>query len=331
MTTVDTKPEPTVLLLMGPTASGKTALAMTLAEQRPVHLINMDSAQVYRGFDIGSAKPSATELERYPHALIDIKDPSEPYSAAQFVDDADLQVRKAIEQQRLPVLVGGTMLYARAFCDGLAQLPQAVPEVRQALAARAQREGWPALHAELAAQDPEAAARIHPNNHQRLQRALEVLAITGAPLSAHWQAGTAQSVQQRLGVRPVAVGLVPADRALLHAHIAQRFEAMLAQGLLDEVRALRNRGDLDLSLPAVRAVGYRQAWEHLEAGGEERALVEKGIAATRQLAKRQLTWLRSWPDLTVLEADGLLRAGSLEAANSVLLRLSELVWARLAK
>ncbi len=326
-----TQTESTVVLLMGPTASGKTALAMTLADQRPVHLINMDSAQVYRGFDIGSAKPSAAELARYPHALIDSKDPTEPYSAAQFVSDADIQVRKALEQQRLPILVGGTMLYARAFRDGLSQLPQAVPAVRAALAARAQREGWPALHAELAAQDPEAAARIHPNNHQRLQRALEVLAVTGAPLSAHWEAGTALSVRQRLGVRPLAVGLIPGDRALLHKRIAQRFEAMLAKGLLDEVRALRDRGDLDLSLPAVRAVGYRQAWEHLEAGGAEQELLDKGIAATRQLAKRQLTWLRSWPDLTVLEADGLLRAESAEAANSVLLQLSELVWARLAK
>lgn len=296
---------PPVLLLVGPTASGKTALAMALADQLPVRLINMDSAQVYRGMDIGTAKPSAAELERYPHALIDICDPAEAYSAARFLADADLEVSAALESGQLPVLVGGTMLYGRAFTFGLTELPAADPVLRAELEAEAERRGWPALHAELEAVDPAAAAAIHPHNRQRLQRALEVYRISGRPLSVWWREQEQAGAARRLGVRPVVVGLAVTDRGRLHERINIRFRAMLEDGLIEEVRALRARQDLQLDLPALRAVGYRQVWEYLDGSYDRATLMEKGCAATRQLAKRQLTWMRSWPALHALPVEPL--------------------------
>ena len=320
-----------VLLLMGPTASGKTALAMALADRIPVALINMDSAQVYRGLDIGSAKPTPAELERYPHALIDVRDPAQPYSAAEFVTDVDPLVVAAWEAGRLPVLVGGTMLYGRAFSEGLADLPEASPEIRSAIAKRAQTLGWPALHKELAAQDPEAAAGIHPNNHQRLQRALEVLAVTGEPLSTLWRTQSGRTATQRLGAQVHHCGLLVNDRALLHQRIERRFARMLNQGLLEEVAALREREDLHLNLPAMRAVGYRQVWQHLDGDYDLDELLLKGCAATRQLAKRQLTWLRGWPQLMELVADPLLQAETEAAQGPLLGELADALLAHLAK
>lgn len=320
---------------MGPTGCGKTALAMALADQLPVHLINMDSAQVYRGLDVGSAKPDAATLARYPHALIDCCDPAAPYSAARFVADADREVRKALAAGHLPVLVGGTMLYARAFRDGLDALPEAQPDVRAEIEARAAQDGWPALHAELAERDPVAAAGIHPNNIQRLQRALEVLAVTGKPLSEHWADGRAVPAEARLGVSLVQAALVPEDRALLHRVLAQRFEDMLHSGLIEEVARLRARGDLEPVLPAIRAVGYRQVWAWLAGEIDREQLSAQGAAATRQLAKRQLTWLRGWPDLLPLPADELLAAAPGDARQAALAELVDMLLAdlgpRLAK
>lgn len=316
-------PLPPVLLIMGPTGCGKTALAMALADRRPVHLISMDSAQVYRGLDIGAAKPSADVLARYPHALIDCCDPAESYSAARFVADADREVRLGLKAGRLPVLVGGTMLYAKAFRDGLDPLPSADPATRAAIDARAAAEGWPALHAELEQRDPVSAASIHPHNVQRLQRALEVLAVTGRPLSEHWAEGRGQTAGERLGVRLVQTALIPEDRSLLHERLAARFAAMLEEGLIAEVETLRARGDLSTALPSIRAVGYRQVWDTLAGTAPAEDLLARGAAATRQLAKRQLTWLRRWPELERLPADELLRADSRGAQTQVLGRLAD--------
>ena len=253
-----------MLALVGPTAAGKTDVAMALAAQRPVALISLDSAMIYRGMDIGTAKPSPAELRRFPHALVDIRDPAASYSAAEFVADADAAVRQALSAGRLPVLVGGTMLYLRSFREGLATLPAADPAVRADLARAAATRGWAALHAELERLDPEAAALIHPNNPQRLQRALEVLRISGRPISSWWREQAGTRVTERLGVELVEVALMPESRHDLHRRIAQRFDAMLAQGFLDEVAALRARPDLDPALPSMRAVGYRQVWRYLD-------------------------------------------------------------------
>lgn len=284
-----------VILLLGPTAAGKTEAAVALAERLPCRLISMDSALVYRGMDIGTAKPPAKLLARHPHALIDIRDPAAPYTAADFVADADLEVRHALEQGQVPVLVGGAMLYARAFRDGLAALPPANPEVRAAIAAEAAAQGWPKLHERLAQIDPVAAANIHPRNGARLQRALEVFQTSGKPISAYWREQGKSAAPQRLGQELLEFALMAEDRAALHRRIAERFDAMLAQGLVDEVRTLRARGDLHLGLPSMRAVGYRQVWRHLDGAWDAERMRAKGIAATRQLARRQLTWLRSWP------------------------------------
>ena len=284
-----------VILLLGPTAAGKTDVAVALAELLPCRLISMDSALVYRGMDIGTAKPPAKLLARHPHALIDIRDPAVPYTAADFVADADREVRHALERGKLPVLVGGTMLYARAFRDGLAVLPPANPDVRAAIDAEAGKEGWPRLHTRLAAVDPLAAANIHPHNGARLQRALEVFETTGKPISAYWREQGKSAAPQRLGQELLEFAFLPEDRAALHRRIEERFDAMLAQGFVDEVRILRARGDLHLGLPSMRAVGYRQVWRHLDAEWDAEQMRTRAVAATRQLARRQLTWLRSWP------------------------------------
>jgi tRNA dimethylallyltransferase len=282
---------PRCLCLAGPTASGKSAAALAIADAlartRPVEIVSVDSAQVYRGMDIGTAKASAAERAAVPHHLIDILDPAEAYSAARFVADARRLIGEIEARGRLPLLVGGTMLYFKALFDGLDAMPAADAAVRAALDAEAQRDGWAALHAELARVDPASAARLAPGDTQRIQRALEVHRISGVPLSA-WHNGPGS------GARPALIALEPRDRGWLHARIAERFAAMLDAGLVDEVRALRRRSDLHAGLPSMRAVGYRQAWAALD-GGDLGALAATATAATRQLAKRQLTWLRSMP------------------------------------
>lgn len=284
-----------IILLLGPTAAGKTDAAVALAERLPCRLISMDSALVYRGMDIGTAKPPAKLLARHPHALIDIRDPAAPYTAADFVADADREVRRALEQGKLPVLVGGTMLYARAFRDGLAALPPADPQVRAAIEAEAAAQGWPKLHTRLAAVDPVAAANIHPHNGARLQRALEVFETTGKPISAYWRMQGQSAAAHRLGQELLEFAVIPSERAELHRRIEERFDAMLAEGFVDEVRALRARAELHPGLPAMRAVGYRQVWRHLDGEWDAAQMRAKALAATRQLARRQLTWLRGWP------------------------------------
>ncbi|RAO77703.1 tRNA (adenosine(37)-N6)-dimethylallyltransferase MiaA [Dyella jiangningensis] len=290
---------PLAVFLMGPTASGKTALACALSERFPVELVSVDSALVYRGMDIGTAKPDAATLGTYPHRLIDIRDPAEPYSAADFRGDAMAAMQDITATGRVPLLVGGTGLYFRALQQGLSQLPEADPAIRERLAAEAADEGWPALHARLQRLDHTAAARIGPNDAQRIQRALEVIELTGRTLSEQQQGGSGE----RFPWRVLKLALLPADRAPLHARIAERFDAMLACGFLDEVRVLRERKDLHADLPAIRAVGYRQAWEHLDGQTSAAEFRDKGIFATRQLAKRQITWLRSELDARVLDPD----------------------------
>jgi tRNA dimethylallyltransferase len=290
-----------VLVLTGPTATGKTEVALALAERYPVSLISMDSAMVYRGMDVGTAKPPAAVRARHPHALVDIRDPADPYSAADFVADADRAVTAALTAGRLPLLVGGTMLYLKAFREGLADLPPANPEQRAAIAAEAERLGWPALFESLARVDPEAARRTHPNNHVRIQRALEVYRQSGVPISRWWAAQRGSSAAERLAVRLTEVALVPERRNALDERIGERFRAMLDGGLIEEVAALKARQDLSLSLPSMRAVGYRQVWEHLERGSDVDTVATRGAAATRSLAKRQLTWLRRWSHVTHFE------------------------------
>ncbi|MBK9426657.1 MAG: tRNA (adenosine(37)-N6)-dimethylallyltransferase MiaA [Gammaproteobacteria bacterium] len=285
---------PRALAIAGPTASGKTALALALRERAPVEIISVDSAQVYVGMDIGTAKPDAATLARAPHRLIDIRDPAIPYSAAEFVVDARREMAAITAADRIPLLVGGTMLYFHLLIEGMAKLPAANPELRAELAAAAARHGWPHLHAELARVDPETAAQLHPRHSQRIQRALEVYRATGQPLSRLLGAQ-----REGQGIAPIAadynltmVALLPPSRDLLHQRIAQRFETMLAAGLVAEVRALYERGDLNPDLPSIRAAGYRQVWAHLAGECDAATMAAQGIAATRQLAKRQLTWLR---------------------------------------
>ena len=291
---------PVAVCLAGPTAAGKTALALALCEHYPFEIISVDSALVYRGMDIGTAKPSVAELARVPHHLIDIRDPAEPYSAAEFRTDALRLMAEISARGRIPLLVGGTMLYYKVLRDGIAAMPAADAAVRAELVAQAEREGWPAMHAQLAAVDPVSAARIHPHHSQRIQRALEVYRLTGRPLSElHREGGSAAPLSHRL----VALAIAPAERALLHQRIADRFTAMLTEGFIEEVAALRARGDLHLDLPSIRAVGYRQAWLYLDGTIDRAGLVEQGIVATRQLAKRQVTWLRQWPGVQWLLTD----------------------------
>ncbi|WP_111642793.1 tRNA (adenosine(37)-N6)-dimethylallyltransferase MiaA [Marinimicrobium alkaliphilum] len=290
--------KPPVLFLMGPTASGKTALAMALYDCLPVDLISVDSALVYRGMDIGSAKPSPDEQARYPHALIDIRDPADSYSAADFVADAEREIAASHARGRIPLLVGGTMLYFKALLDGLAAMPAADPAVRAQIEDEAARLGWAHIHARLQAVDPAMAAEIHPNHSQRLSRALEVYLVSGktmTELRQEQQAERGNPFSERFALTQLA--MAPRDRNLLHERIALRFSQMLEQGLEDEVRALYNRGDLHPGLPAIRAVGYRQVWQYLDGECSHEQMRERGIIATRQLAKRQLTWLRGWDGL----------------------------------
>ena len=290
---------PAMLCLAGPTASGKTAAALAIADAfaatRPVEIVSVDSALVYRGMDIGTAKPSADERARVPHHLIDIIEPTQAYSAAQFVADASRLVAEIQARDHLPLLVGGTMLYFKALFEGLDAMPASDPSIRSALDDEAARVGWPAMHSQLAQVDPITAARLAPGDSQRIQRALEVWRVSGRPLSSFHSAKPARDT-------PPLISLEPNDRAWLHERIGQRFAAMLDAGLVDEVKRLRARGDLHAELPAMRCVGYRQTWDALDRG-ELDTLLEKGSAATRQLAKRQLTWLRSMPQREVIACD----------------------------
>ncbi len=316
MTPASSNPLP-VLAIAGPTASGKTAAALALAQALAPHMsveiISVDSALVYRGMDIGTAKPTPAERAGVPHHLIDIREPSQTYSAAEFVHDARRLIAEIRARAALPVLVGGTMLYFKALFEGLDALPPADAGVRATIDARAAALGWPALHAELARIDPATAARLSPNDSQRIQRALEVWQLTGQPLSSlHTSKKRAASLD--ISSATALFSLEPQDRAWLHERIAQRFDAMLAAGFLDEVRALRTRGDLHLDLPSMRSVGYRQAWEALDAEAASGALDvahfrERSIAATRQLAKRQITWLRAMPERHAIACD---QAGATE-------------------
>lgn len=280
------------ILLMGPTGAGKTDLAAALVARLPLEIVSVDAAMVYRGMDIGTAKPARELLARAPHHLIDLMDPAERYSAARFLVDARRAMAEIAARGRTPLLVGGTMLYFRALQSGLAPLPAADARIRLRLDVRAAAEGWPALHAELAQLDPDAAARIRPGDRQRIQRALEVIELTGTPISA----------QQREDLRGAASGwdlrlvLAPADRAALYDRLAWRFEEMMRTGLLEEVHGLHARGDLHAGLPSMRLIGYRQLWEHLEGRATLESAVERAVIATRQLARRQMTWLRAEPD-----------------------------------
>jgi len=287
-------PRPPAIALMGPTASGKSALALDWAQRLGGEIVSVDSALVYRGLDIGAAKPTAGERAAVPHHVIDLRDPWQAYSAAEFAADARRAIDGILARGRVPILAGGTGLYFRALLQGLSPMPEADPAVRAAIDAQAREQGWPALHAELARVDPAAAARIHATDPQRIQRALEVFRISGRPIS-DWQREPSRG--PRLPCRLLKLVLAPADRATLHARIAARFDAMLAEGFLDEVRALRALPPLrdhpaPLDLPAIRAVGYRQAWEHLDGATAAGEFRDRAIHATRQLAKRQLTWLR---------------------------------------
>ena len=300
---------PRVLALAGPTASGKSAAAMAIAVEHDVEIVSVDSALVFRGMDIGTAKPGLQERERVPHHLIDIRDPLHAYSAAEFAADAGALIAQIHARGKLALLVGGTMLYFKALFDGLDPMPPADRSVRDELAAEAAIHGWPAMHAALARVDPATAARLAPRDSQRIQRALEVFRVTGRSLSSFHAGG--KSAADRTAAPPVLLSLEPADRGWLHARIADRFDAMLACGFLDEVRALRARGDLHAALPSMRCVGYRQAWELLDARDTAQSgqpfplaeLRERGIFATRQLAKRQLTWLRGMRQRHVIACD----------------------------
>ena len=287
---MDAERAPDAILLAGPTASGKSDWALALAERLPIEIVSVDSAQVYRGFDIGSAKPDPALRARLPHHLVDLRDPEQTYSAGEFVADAIAAVRAVRARGRVPVLVGGTMMYFNALVHGIARLPLADPALRRMLDARAAREGWPALHAELVRVDPVSAARMHPNDAQRIQRALEVFLASGRPISA-WHQGTGPTH----GLRLARWALVPAERSWLHGRIEQRFNQMMEGGFPAEVQRLRDRPGLDATAPSLRAVGYRQLWSHLAGEYGLAEAVARAVAATRQLARRQLTWIRSDP------------------------------------
>lgn len=288
---------PPAIFLMGPTAAGKTALALELHDALPVEIISVDSSQVYCGMDIGTAKPTAEEQARAPHRLIDIRDPAEPYSAAEFCADAMREMDAITRAGKIPLLVGGTMFYFHALEYGLSDLPSADVEVRQRLSEEAVHSGWAALHRRLMAVDPAAAARIHPNDAQRIQRALEVYEITGQPMSGL----TDNRERKPLPFRPLKIVLWPQDRQLLHGRIEKRLHEMLERGFLSEVEKLYARGDLKPSMPSIRTVGYRQVWEYLTENINYSQMIEQALAATRQFAKRQITWLRSYPNVHVFD------------------------------
>ena len=280
-----------VICLMGPTAVGKTQVALRCADVLGCSLVSVDSAMVYRGMDVGTAKPAADLLKQHPHGLVDIRDPAEPYSVADFRKDTLHHIAVEVKKERPPLLVGGTMLYFKALQQGLAPLPEALPALRAELSQEGQEKGWDVLYEELQRVDPQAAARIHPNDPQRVQRALEVYRATGQPMT-HWQ----QAASQEPALYEWwSVAITPPPREILRERIAQRFHTMLAEGLLEEVQALFERGDLSPDLPAMRAVGYRQVWHYLAGEYDYDTMVQKAITASCQLAKRQLTWLRRWP------------------------------------
>lgn len=316
MPAVDLTIAPPVVFLMGPTCSGKTSLAVELVQRQPrLEIISVDSALIYDGLDIGAARPEPEVLALAPHHLLGVRDPAQPYSAADFRADALAHIDRIHARGGVPLLVGGTMLYFRALLEGLAALPEADPALRARLDEEARTLGWPTLHARLADVDPATAARLAPNDQQRLQRALEVYELTGVPLSEHHaRQRSARQGRGELSDQPqgdngafpynvTQFALVPQDRERLHALIAERFQAMLDAGLVAEVVALRARGDLHLGLPAIRSVGYRQVWEHLDGHYDADEMQRRALAATRQLAKRQMTWLRGWSGLTVLEPE----------------------------
>ncbi len=317
---------PPAIFLMGPTAAGKTDLALALARALPCELISVDSALVYRDMDIGTAKPSKAVLAEYPHQLIDIRDPAQTYSAAEFRADALQAMAAATARGRIPLLVGGTMLYFKALLEGLADMPAADPALRAELEAQAARDGWQALHEQLRAVDPESAARIHPNDPQRLLRALEVYRLSGQSMTAHRLLQHGQSPDSDassallLPYTVAQLAIAPLQRHVLHARIAERFQQMLDQGFVDEVQALHARGDLHAQMPSIRAVGYRQAWDYLEGRLSRAEMQERGVIATRQLAKRQFTWLRGWDGLHWLDSlagDNLPLALKYLQANSI--------------
>ena len=291
---------PAIACLLGPTASGKTAAALACAERLPIEIVSVDSALVYRTLDIGTAKPTPAERAAVPHHLIDIVEPTASYSAAEFRADALRLIDEIRARGHIPLFVGGTMLYYRALAHGLDDLPAADADIRAELEAQAARAGWPALHARLAAVDPVTAARLAPNDAQRIQRALEIYLVAGQPMST-LLASAARSRREASPYRFVPIALEPSDRGALHARIARRFDAMLAAGFIDEVAALRARGDLDPSMPSMRCVGYRQAWEYLDGTIDSATMRDKAIFATRQLCKRQLTWLRAMTERIVID------------------------------
>ena len=306
---------PQAILLMGPTASGKTAIAMALAQHFPVELISVDSAQVFRDMNIGTAKPDATTLREFPHHLIDLISPEEAYSAARFRHDALEAMADITARGKIPLLVGGTMLYFKALLEGLAELPKACPETRADIDAQANSLGWPAVHAELAKVDPVTAARLHPTDAQRVQRALEIYRLSGRPMSALLDEGQKQAPAYDY----LSLGLLPSDRSVLHARIAERFDAMLAAGLENEVSALRQNYQLTPDLPSMRCVGYRQVWEAQDGTSPRSEMRDRGIYATRQLAKRQITWIGNTlkPEIFDCLSPGLLQEVEQRLAESL--------------
>lgn len=290
---------PPAIFLMGPTASGKTALALELVDRYPCDIISVDSALIYKDMDIGTAKPDADMQARAPHRLINLIDPSEAYSAATFRKDALREMADITAAGRIPLLVGGTMMYFKFLRDDSASLPEADETIRQQLLEDGLRDGWPALHARLAEVDPQSAERLAPMDSQRIQRALEVYLVSGKTLTQHW----AEQQSEPLPYQVVNLAVCPTERKRLHERIEQRFHDMLAQDFVSEVQRLRERGDLNKNMPSIRCVGYRQVWDYLDGEYGYDDMVAKGVAATRQLAKRQITWLRSWPDLHWLDTD----------------------------